>query len=180
MLGSVSAPDRSFVTVTPEVLYSNGAFLAVSRSDVNVLKSAALASPRRRARLCFHASPEDAQQEMLIVMHRDSYVCPHRHFTKVETLGIIEGTCEALLFDASGHLVDRLSMSPPSHGGAFFYRMPPGQFHSLLFCSEWVVFVETTIGPFTPDGSESAPWAPPESDPKAGAAFLASAMASLS
>jgi cupin fold WbuC family metalloprotein len=180
ILGHVSTPDRSFVAVTPEVFYSDGTFLAVSHRDVDFLKSAALASPRRRARLCFHSSPEDAQQEMLIVMHRDSYVCPHRHLTKVETLGIVEGSCEALLFDSDGHLVEKLSMTPPSQGGAFFYRMPPGQFHSLLFGSEWVVFVETTIGPFTLDASESAPWAPPESEPTAGAAFLATATASLS
>ena len=176
----MSLPDRSFVAVSPEVFYSNGAFLAVTRRDVDVLKSAALASSRRRARLCFHSSPEDSQQEMLIVMHRDSYVCPHRHFTKVETLAIVEGTCEALLFDASGHLVERVLMTPPSDGGAFFYRMPPDQFHSLHFCSEWVVFIETTIGPFSPAASESAPWAPPESDPTAGATFLATAMGSLS
>jgi cupin fold WbuC family metalloprotein len=176
----VAAPDRSFVAVSPEVFYSNGAFLAVSRIDVDFLKSAALASPRKRARLCFHSNPDEAQQEMLIVMHRDSYVCPHRHFTKVETLAIIEGSCDALLFDTSGHLSGSLSMTCPAHEGAFFYRMPPGQFHSLLFCSEWVVFVETTIGPFTPDASESAPWAPPESDPVAGSAFLATAKATLS
>lgn len=169
------ASDRSFVAVSPEVFYSDGAFLAVSHCDVDFLKSAALATPRKRARLCFHSSHEDAQQEMLIVMHRDSYVCPHRHIRKVETLAIVEGSCDALLFDTRGHLVERLSMSSPSHGEAFFYRMPPGQFHSLLFHSEWVVFVETTIGPFTPDASESAPWAPPESDPTAGSAFLEAA-----
>lgn len=179
ILGHVSVADRSFVAVCPEVFYSDGAFLAVSRHDVDFLKTAALSSPRKRARLCFHSSPEEAQQEMLIVMHHHSYVSPHRHFTKVETLAIIEGSCDALLFDTSGLLVERLSMTSPSHGGAFFYRMPPGQFHSLLFGSEWIVFVETTIGPFTPDASETAPWAPPESDPTAGAAFLASAACSL-
>jgi len=179
-LAHVATPDRSFVAVAPEVFYSDGAFLAVSCRDVDFLKSAALASPRRRARLCFHSSPVDAQHEMLIVMHRDSYVRPHRHFSKVETLGIVEGTCEALLFDADGHLVEKLSMTPPPQGGAFFYRMPPGQFHSLLFSSEWVVFIETTVGPFTLEVSESAPWAPPESEPKEGAAFLAAAIGSLS
>jgi len=178
--GHVPASDRSFVAVSPEVFYSDGAFLAVSHRDVDFLKSAALASPRKRARLCFHSSPEEAQQEMLIVMHRDSYVCPHRHFKKVETLAIVEGSCDALLFDTSGTLLERLAMTSPGYGGAFFYRMPPGHFHSLLFRSEWVVFVETTIGPFTLKASESAPWAPPESDPTAGTAFLASVTGSLS
>lgn len=172
--------NKSYIGVSKEVFYSNGAFLAVGKQDVDFLKTAASASPRRRARLCFHSSPEKAQQEMLIVMHRDSYVSPHRHPTKVETLGIIEGSCEALLFDDSGDLVEKLLMTPPNQEGSFFYRMPPARFHSLLFHSEWVVFVETTIGPFTPSGTDLATWAPSEREPSKGLAFLKKASASLS
>ena len=171
--------NRPYISASPEVFYSNGAFLAVSSQDVDFLKTAASASPRRRARLCFHSSPEDAQHEMLIVMHRDSYVSPHRHQTKVETFGIIEGSCEALLFGDSGELVEKLLMTPPIQGGSFFYRMPPARFHSLLFHSEWVVFVETTIGPFTPSANDLATWAPSEREPSKGLAFLKKASASL-
>ena len=172
--------NRSYTAVSPEVFYSNGAFLAVSRNDVEILKTAALASPRRRSRLCFHSSPEETQQEMLIVMHRDSYISPHRHQTKAETLGIFEGCCEALLFNDSGDLVEKRLMTSPIQGGSFFYRMPPARFHSLLFHSEWVVFVETTIGPFTPSANDLATWAPSERDPSKGLAFLRKASDSLS
>jgi len=172
--------DKSYVAVSPEVFYSNGGFLAVSSRDVDFLKIAALASPRRRARLCFHSRPEEAQQEMLIVMHRNSYVSPHRHQAKVETLGIVEGSCEALLFGDSGDLVEKLLMTPPIQGGSFFYRMPPARFHSLLFHSEWVVFVETTIGPFTTTATDLATWAPSEREPSKGLEFLMKASAYLS
>lgn len=175
----MSATDRSFITVSPGVHYSDGAFLAVTRRDVDFLKSAAMADPHKRARLCFHSNPEDTQQEMLIVAHQDSYVCPHQHATKIETLSLVEGCCDALLFDANGHLLQMVFMTTLTRGGAFFYRMPSRQYHSLLFRSEWVVFVETTIGPFTLDSNESAQWAPPGYDSKAGLAFLAAKSASL-
>ena len=169
---ALSSPTKLF-WVAPEVAYSDGSFLSVGPQTIVLLKDAAAQSPRRRCRLCFHADPQAAQQEMLIVMQRESYVRPHRHNGKVETLLVVEGAADALLFDANGALAARIGMSAPGDGGHFFYRMPPGLFHTLVFRSDWLVFVETTIGPFDPAMSESAPWAPAESDPQAGRAFLA-------
>jgi cupin fold WbuC family metalloprotein len=162
--------------VSPEVLYSDGGFLAVDQDMVRLLKEKARLSPRRRCRLCFHASSDDLQQEMLIVMHRSSYVRPHRHLRRAETLAIIEGHCETLLFDPDGHVTEILRMSPAAEGGIFFYKMPPGIFHTLIFKSDWLVFLETTIGPFDPSSSEAAPWAPPETDAAAGDAYLSRLM----
>jgi cupin fold WbuC family metalloprotein len=165
-------PGQQLRWIAPEVAYSDGRFLAAGSAIVSVLREAATRSPRRRCRLCFHAGPESAQQEMLIVMHRDSYVRPHRHFGKVETLMVVEGEADALIFDESGRLDEQITMSSPGAQGDFFYRMPERIFHTLRFRSEWFVFVETTIGPFRPSNSEGAPWAPPESEPEAGRAYL--------
>lgn len=166
--------SRHLVWQSPEVVYSDGLFRSVGSEIVTVLKAAAAKSERRRCRLCFHGSPEARQQEMLIVMHRDSYVQPHRHIGKVETLMVAEGAAETLLFDELGHLAEVIPMTAPGGVGHFFYRMPERAFHTLRFQSEWFVFVETTIGPFSAASSERAPWAPPESDPLAGHAYLAS------
>jgi cupin fold WbuC family metalloprotein len=158
--------------VAPEVFYSDGGFLAVDKTVVDMLKEHARRSPRLRCRLCFHAGPDSGQQEMLIVMNRASYVRPHRHFGKAETLGIVEGSATTVIFDDAGHVSETIPMSPVSDGGAFFYRMPEGIYHTLIFRSEWLTFVETTIGPFDPRKTEMAAWAPPETDPAAGHAFL--------
>lgn len=163
---------NSVVVQSPEVLSSDGDFLAVDQSMVAALKERAKLSPKRRCRLCFHADHLAAQQEMLIVMHRDSYVRPHRHLTKVETLAIVEGQCDALLFDDVGNVTKVISMSPCAEGGSFFYRMPAGHFHTLVFRSEWLAFVETTVGPFDRSTTEEANWAPPESEPQRGHDFL--------
>jgi cupin fold WbuC family metalloprotein len=157
---------------SPEVIHSDGGFLAVDTLTITLLKDKAWETPRRRSRLCFHATPEAAQQEMLIVMHRSSYVRPHRHIGKVETLHIVEGRCDAILFDPEGTVTDVVAMSPAADGGCFFYRMPERVFHTLIFQSEWVVFVETTIGPFDRAMTEAAGWAPLETDASAGHRYL--------
>jgi len=162
----------AFIPVTPEVFYSDGGFLAVADHHIEFLKAAAWASPLKRARLCFHSSPSDAQQEMLIVMHQSSYVRPHRHLSRVETFAMVEGSCDALTFDYTGVLDTIVAMTAPKSGGAFFYRMPKCVYNSLISRAEWAVFIETTIGPFDPESSEAAPWAPVESDPEQGHEFL--------
>ena len=170
-----SLPTR-LKSVSPEVIYSDGGFLAANRSTVALLKDRALEAPRRRCRLCFHADTSAAQQEMLIVMHSTSYVRPHRHVGKVETLTVVEGMCDALLLDRAGRVTDVVAMSPVGDGGSFFYRMPEGVFHTLIFRSEWVAFLETTIGPFDRAMTEVAVWAPPETDAAAGRAYLSGLM----
>lgn len=159
--------------VSPEVVYSDGGFLSVDAEMLALLKDRAARSPRRRCRLCFHADPSSPQHEMLIVMHRSSYVRPHRHKGKVETLGIVEGRCDIVLFEETGAVRSVIRMTPAAEGGCFFYRMPSGLFHSLIFRSEWLAFIETTIGPFDRATTEEASWAPPESEFAAGHAYLA-------
>ena len=159
--------------VSPEVIYSNGGFLTADSVMIELLKEKAAHAPRGRCRLCFHADPNAVQQEMLIVMNRDTYVRPHRHLRKTEALTIIEGYGDAILFDESGGINQVVPMSPASAGGCFFYRMPADIFHTLLFRSEWLVFLETTIGPFDRASTEAANWAPPETDVAAGCAYLA-------
>ncbi len=154
--------------ISPEIIYSDGGFLAADQSIIALLKDKAGKSTRRRCRLCFHADEHAAQQEMLIVMHRSSYVRPHRHIGKLETMTLIEGNCDALLFDEAGAVTEAIAMSPAAEGGSFFYRMPDRVFHTLIFRSEWIVFLETTIGPFDRAMTETPEWAPPETDATAG------------
>lgn len=164
----------NFTQVSAEVFYSDGGFTSIDNKVIDMLKAQALLSPRKRCRLCLHANPEESQQEMVIVMNRQSYVRPHRHFDKVETLAVIEGLASTVLFDDAGNVDRVIPMSPNGVSGSFFYRMPKGLFHTLIFHSEWLVFIETTIGPFRPDQTESAQWAPAESDAVAGHAYLGS------
>ncbi|MGP1397571.1 MAG: WbuC family cupin fold metalloprotein [Inquilinaceae bacterium] len=166
------AGDR-FREVTPEVYYAEDPFAVAGDDAVRLLKRIAPTTPRRRCRICFHPDPRAVAQEMLIAMHASSYVPPHRHLDKTETLTVLEGAATTLLFDEAGRVTERLAMGAYGVGRAFFYRMPARVFHALMFETEWLIYLETTTGPFDPELSESAAWAPPETDPDAGHAYLA-------
>lgn len=161
-----------FHRVSPEVFYTKSSFVSTDGQTVEMLKEAAALSPKSRARLCTHPDPTAKQQEMLIVMHRGSYVPPHRHLDKSETVTVLEGQATAILFSDTGEPIETIDLDEYRSKSAFFYRMPAGTFHSLLFRSEWFVFLETTIGPFNPDRSETASWAPPESQGDEGLSYL--------
>lgn len=152
---------------TPEVIYPETAgrgFVTAGAGEVALLKRLAPSTARKRCRLCAHPAPDATQQEMLIVMRGDSYVRPHRHRDKSETLTVLEGAADALIFDEAGTVIEVIHMAPYAEGGRFFYRMPAGLFHGLVFRSNWLVYLETTCGPFDPAASEAAPWAPAEGD----------------
>jgi cupin fold WbuC family metalloprotein len=170
----VTTHNHRLTQLSPEIIYSDGGYFAADASIVAMLKTQAASAPRRRCRLCFHANSDAAQQEMLIVMHNSSYVRPHRHIGKLETLMVIEGTADTLLFDETGRVTETSAMSSPDGGGHFFYRMPDQLYHSLIFRSEWFVFLETTIGPFDRAMTEVAEWAPPETGMATGNAYLRS------
>jgi cupin fold WbuC family metalloprotein len=163
----------------PGIFYTDDKLVTADQPIIAFLKQAAIRSPTRRARLCAHPSAEAAQHDMLIASHRDTYVAPHRHRDKSETLIVIEGSAQVLLFDDAGHPTRAFAIAAPSTAKAFFYRMPAGVFHSLLIASEFLIFVESTTGPFRRRDSENAPWAPRPEDVDEGRAFCRDVNAKL-
>jgi cupin fold WbuC family metalloprotein len=155
----------------PEVLHSDEALTTVDRSDVSGLKTMARANARGRMRLCAHETPEDALHEMLIVHDRSVYVRPHKHPGKTESMHIVEGLVDVVLFDDEGKIERIVRMGDYASGHVFYYRMTTPVFHTLLIRSETVVFLETTSGPFDRSETVFADWAP--DDGEAAASFLA-------
>lgn len=155
------------------IFYSPHRLPLVDERLIALLKRTAGSIERRRARFCAHPSPEDEQHDMLIASHRETYVAPHRHLDNSETLLVIEGMADLLLFDPEGGLSEVVKMGAAGSGRPFFYRMPPGQFHSLSIDSEVLVFIESTKGPFRARKSEDASWAPAPNEITKGRAFIA-------
>ncbi|MDO8874999.1 MAG: WbuC family cupin fold metalloprotein [Pseudolabrys sp.] len=161
----------------PGIFYGTRSLVLIDRTLVEFLKQAACRTPTLRARVCAHPSAEAEQHNMLIASARGTYVAPHRHRRKSETFLVLEGQADMLLFDNDGRLTDLVPMGPAASGRAFFYLMPEGQYHSLIIDSDVLVFVESTKGPFRPEDTENASWAPAVNAAAEGSAFLASATA---
>lgn len=148
--------------VAPGLLYSREPIFSITHRPMTDLRRLAAESPLGRARICAHHSPADVVQEMLIVVTRESYIRPHKHLSKSESFHMIEGEMDVLIFSDDGLLEDVIEMSAYKDSASFYYRLCVPKYHTLALKSEWALFHETTAGPFNPDESVGAPWAPPE------------------
>lgn len=150
--------------VSPDVFYTDGSPVQVTEADLSWLQDKARSSALGRARLCAHATPEAGLHEMLICLSRSTYIRPHRHF-KPESALILRGACDLVLFDEQGGIADVLPLGDPAGGGAFFVRLAQPVYHTYLLKSDFLVFLETTPGPFDRRLTEYAPWTPHEQEP---------------
>ena len=178
VLSSSNSPDglRPRTTLraqNPEVYYSDAAIVTADDEVIAELKRIAAQNPRLRSRLCTHPDPSSGLHEMLIVHHREAYVRPHKHFGKTESFHVIEGTARVVVFEDDGKIRDVLDMAPYGQGKLCYYRMPDEGFHSILITSEWLVFHETTAGPFDPTRTAFPDWAPDGSDAEAVKSYVA-------
>src|SRR3974390_2760123 len=144
----------------PKVFQNADEIIEVGSAWITRLKAAASASPLRRARLCLHHGAKDNIQEMILVLCSDVLFRQHRHLNKTESFHIIEGELDLIIFSESGKALQMLPMGPVGSGKTFCYRLNAPLYHALLPRSEFVVFHETTEGPFCKDSAQYAPWAP--------------------
>jgi len=158
--------------VNDEVFVADEPIVEVGDEDVQFLKRQALASPRRRARICAHPSGEDTLHEMIIAISADSYIHPHRHFGKSESFHVIEGSVDVAIFEDDGALARVVALGVPGSGRQFFYRLSDRLFHTLRIRTPVLVIHEVTNGPFDPAATELAPFAPPESASERAKAYM--------
>jgi len=159
--------------LSPEVIVATDAFTSLTDDIVRTLKRGSVSAERGRMRFCAHQTAEDPLHEMLISLARTTYIRPHRHSGKSESVHVVEGCGDLVRFDEAGGLVDVLRIAPHGSGRCFYYRMATPQYHMLIVRTDVLVVHETTNGPFRPDDTEFAPWAPEEGNIEGRAAFLA-------
>lgn len=163
-------------TLNDEVLFTREPVTLVDAAEIDSLKAIAARTPRRRVRLCTHHHADDPLHEMLILHARDAYVRPHLHTVKPESFLVIEGTARLFLFDESGRVTHAEDVGPPESGRGFYARFPAGQYHCFVITADWLVFHETTLGPFDRGQLRFAPWAPAETETDAVRAYVESLM----
>ena len=149
-----------------EVLVADEELVRVSALEVSRLKAAAAMNQRRRMRILAHHDVGDPLHEMLIVHQRDVYVRPHKHIGKSESLHVIEGEADVVFFTEGGSVREVVPIGTATSGRTFYYRLAASWYHTLLVRSEFLVFHEVTNGPFKPEDTLFAPWAPDEGGPE--------------
>lgn len=155
-----------------EVFFADEGIVKVGRRDIEFLKEKARYNERKRIRLCAHKDVDDKLHEMLIVHTKDTYVRPHKHLNKSESFHVIEGSVDVIVFDEDGSIIEVIRMGDYLSGRRFYYRMSDPYYHTLLIRSDFLVFHETTNGPFKKSDTILAPWAPDETDSAAVKEFM--------
>ena len=153
-----------FAEQNREVFYATDHIKIVSSNELDFLTDKALANGRKRARVCLHENESATLHEMLIVHGRGAYIRPHKHFGKSESIHIIEGLLDLVLFDDQGSITQVVNMGNYASGKPFYQRLDSPVFHTLIIRSERLIFHETTNGPFCRTESVFAPWAPEDVD----------------
>jgi cupin fold WbuC family metalloprotein len=151
--------------ISDEVYYSEALLSPIGAEEIEFLRAQARVNPRRRCRLCLHKSPEDLLHEMVIAIARNSYVRPHKHPRKEESLHIIDGEASLLFFNEDGSIAKVVKLGPSHSQDTFLFRIAEPIFHTIVIHSETLVFHETTTGPFVREMTVFAPWAPEDETP---------------
>lgn len=148
----------------PGVYLATDPIVKINRDDIRRLVDAAESIPRKRARICSQRANDTPIHEMLIALGRETYVRPHMHPRKTESFHVIEGLCDVVLFDDQGAIRDVICLGDYKSGRIFFYRIADPIFHTLVIRSPIFIIHETTNGPFLPEETVVAGWAPAETD----------------
>jgi cupin fold WbuC family metalloprotein len=106
---------------------------------------------------------------MIIAIEPASYLRPHRHPGKSEAFHIIEGKVDVVVFRDDGEIAQIVSLAEKGGARPFYYRMSEPLFHTLLVGSDLLIMHEITNGPFRPEGTAYAEFAPAEGEPAADA-----------
>lgn len=138
--------------------YALDTVLTVTQSDIKNLVAQVKNTPQGRIRLCTHASPDSVVQEMIIILDKNSKIRPHKHLQKTESFHIIAGECDIVLFNDTGSVKQKITMGDYQSGKCFYYRLLDPMFHTVIVRSEYVIFQETTQGPYDSAETIYANW----------------------
>ena len=148
-----------FLKESDEVLYPNEDFVCISNEDLLELKKLSDQNIRQRIRFCTHKDPKADIHEMLIVHTRECYVRPHFHIDKPESLHVIEGQADLIIFNQSGKITKVLNLSNNLNNGFVYYRIEANTIHMLIIKSDYFIFHEVTKGPFKKENTKFPSWA---------------------
>jgi cupin fold WbuC family metalloprotein len=143
-----------------DVYYANSDVVSINSVDMNDLKRKLSQSNNKRVRICAHQTSQDSLHEMLIAIAKGSYVRPHKHINKGESFHMIEGALDVIIFNEKGDIINVIEMGAHGSQKNFFYRLSTHYFHTVSLKTDYVVFHETTSGPFCREDTVFASWSP--------------------
>tara|TARA_B100001765_G_C19490164_1_gene333500 strand:- start:662 stop:1192 length:531 start_codon:yes stop_codon:yes gene_type:complete len=153
-----------FKKINNEVFYSEKNISQIKNADLVFLKDNIKNTEKKRIRLCTHLDEKDSTHEMFIALSNETYIRPHKHFNKSESLHVLEGSADVVFFDDEGKISNIIPLSDASSKSCFYYRINEPIYHTFIVTSKIFIFHETTQGPFKKSDTIFAPWSPEEAE----------------
>jgi cupin fold WbuC family metalloprotein len=163
-LAATSPTTLRMVQQSPEVFLSDEPVGKFGHRELDILRKALPKSSRKRVRVCMHNSVEDRFQEMFITFAKGSYLTASKHLGKDESVDVVEGKADFVLFNDAGEITNVISVGDPSTGLPFYMRTPHERWHAWIVRSDVFTVHETTEGPFRREDTILAPWSPANVD----------------
>lgn len=153
-------------------LFNKAFFFSITSADIQQLMRLAARTKNKSFRFCAHNNKNELVHEMVIAHKKGTYVRPHKHLCKPESLLIINGEADYLLFSEKGKLVKRIAMGTYYSNKPFYQSTRKDMYHSIIIRSPWLVFLEITRGPFRRNQTVYANWSPESNHTDDGVNFL--------
>ena len=149
-------------SIKKETAYFKQKIIKINKSNLNDLILFAKDKNNRlkKSRLCCHNNVKDAVHEMIIYHEKNYYVRPHKHPSKSESVHIIKGKVDIIIFDDYGNIIDIVKLGDFKSKKEFYYRLNCDYFHMLIIKSKFLIFHETSPGPFKKSNTKFAKWSP--------------------
>ena len=156
-------------------LFYKKPFFSHTSVDIQRLIRLATKTKNKCFRLCSHGNKNELVHEMVIAHKKGAYIRPHKHLRKPESLLIISGEADYLLFSEKGKLVRRIEMGDYHSRRPFYQSTRKEIYHSMIVKTPWLVFLEITKGPFRRHQTVFARWSPEAHHVRNGINFLENA-----
>ena len=123
--------------------------MIITQTLLDSLSEQARCSERLRMNYDLRNSDSDQSQRMLNAIEPGSIIPIHRHQTTSETVVIIRGHAQELLYDQLGHtIVEVVDLIPGGESVAI--NVPMDQWHTVRSMQSGTVIMECKDGKYTP------------------------------
>jgi len=162
-----------------EVFHTRDGQCQLSYPDIQHLVEISKGNRRKKSRLCIHSSPDELVHQMFISHSKEVYVRPHKHINKAESILVLEGKADYLIFREDGHIASRVPLGSIKSGDIFFQAIDKNIYHAIIIRSDWLIFLEVANGPFEKDDMCFADWSPIQEETHLGLKYLEDQIANL-
>lgn len=142
-----------------------GEVFSLDPLTLEAAREASRTSPRKRMIKPVQRSQKAKVQRLLNFLQPGTYIRPHCHPLPhaTESVCLLSGHLEVLIFTSDGQIKDRLHLTPASP----LIDLEPGVWHGMLVHEADTTIFEVKQGPYDPQtDKEFAPWAPAEDSPE--------------